>query len=644
MGPMGLPSRGSTHRPRPTVMRMMVERLHNGRDASEFGAPRRVPRPVLLILVYGIFLVIVGMTAVAQTAMVSADFSTTTLNSTVGADAALVRLFVTSGLSPDDLGPNGITAERQATLDERLAYLVQSGQILRVEVRLPDGRVLAADQPSTRGAVAPPSSDFSTALTGLTATAGIDDVESSEAVGTVLPTTHVLREYFPLVTDGQVRAVVGVWRDAAPILATLEAVRRNIILVTVSAGVIAAIVLYFVFRSAQGRITRQTRALVDALDRDTLTGTLNHGALVDLVAAGIERARTDEAAIGVALIDVDNFRLLNETYGHAAGDQALLTVVDVLRRSLPDDVAFGRYGPDEFLVIAPAGSVHTMIDVLERMRSILVDRSLQFDASERLPLTVSAGVCLFPDHADSVTALLTVMALTLQEAKASGGDAVRVAGRTPEAEPETRTFDVFQGLIFAVDTKDRYTKQHSEDVARYGVFLAERLGLAPEVIATIRVAGLLHDIGKIGIPDQILRKPGSLTAEEYAIVKQHVALGDLIVRDLPDVDVIRAGVRHHHERWDGDGYLDRLAGEEIPLVARILAVGDAFSAMTTTRPYRKALGTDEALRRLEDAAGSQLEERLVALFVSGIETLEDAPLPGADVQSLRLWTPYRQVA
>jgi diguanylate cyclase (GGDEF)-like protein len=625
-------------------MRMMVERLHNGRDASEFGAPRRVPRPVLLILVYGIFLVIVGMTAVAQTAMVSADFSTTTLNSTVGADAALVRLFVTSGLSPDDLGPNGITAERQATLDERLAYLVQSGQILRVEVRLPDGRVLAADQPSTRGAVAPPSSDFSTALTGLTATAGIDDVESSEAVGTVLPTTHVLREYFPLVTDGQVRAVVGVWRDAAPILATLEAVRRNIILVTVSAGVIAAIVLYFVFRSAQGRITRQTRALVDALDRDTLTGTLNHGALVDLVAAGIERARTDEAAIGVALIDVDNFRLLNETYGHAAGDQALLTVVDVLRRSLPDDVAFGRYGPDEFLVIAPAGSVHTMIDVLERMRSILVDHSLQFDASERLPLTVSAGVCLFPDHADSVTALLTVMALTLQEAKASGGDAVRVAGRTPEAEPETRTFDVFQGLIFAVDTKDRYTKQHSEDVARYGVFLAERLGLAPEVIATIRVAGLLHDIGKIGIPDQILRKPGSLTAEEYAIVKQHVALGDLIVRDLPDVDVIRAGVRHHHERWDGDGYLDRLAGEEIPLVARILAVGDAFSAMTTTRPYRKALGTDEALRRLEDAAGSQLEERLVALFVSGIETLEDAPLPGADVQSLRLWTPYRQVA
>jgi HD-GYP domain-containing protein (c-di-GMP phosphodiesterase class II) len=316
----------------------------------------------------------------------------------------------------------------------------------------------------------------------------------------------------------------------------------------------------------------------------------------------------------------------------------------MLGRSLPSDVAFGRYGPDEFLVIAPAGSVHTMVDALERLRSMLVDHALQFDASERLPLTVSAGVCLFPDHADSVTELLTVMALTLQEARASGGDAVRVAGTPIAVQAETRTFDVFQGLIFAVDTKDRYTKQHSEDVSRYGVFLAQRLGLADDVIATIRVAGLLHDVGKIGIPDGILRKPGKLTAEEYAIVKQHVALGDMIVRDLPDVDVIRAGVRHHHERWDGNGYLDELAGEENPLVARILAVGDAFSAMTTTRPYRKALPIDEALRRLEDASGTQLEERLVTLFVEGIETDADAPLPGADTGSLRLWKPYRRVA
>ena len=129
-------------------------------------------------------------------------------------------------------------------------------------------------------------------------------------------------------------------------------------------------------------------------------------------------------------------------------------------------------------------------------------------------------------------------------------------------------------------------------------------------IRTLAVAGLLHDI-EDRYPGRVLRKPGQLTEAEYAIVKQHVALGDMIVRDLPDVAVVRAGIRHHHERWDGQGYLDRLEGEAIPLIARILAVADAFSAMTTTRPYRKALDVREALARLGDAAGTQLEERLV---------------------------------
>jgi diguanylate cyclase (GGDEF)-like protein len=607
-----------------------------------FGARRHVPRPVLLILVYGVFLVIVGMTAVTQTALVSADVSATALNSTVSADAALVRLFVTGNLSPDDLTANGPTADRQVALERGLGQLVRPGQIVRIEVRTPDGRVLAADDPAARGAATAMTPDFATALTGQSATAAIDGVAASEAAGTALTATNVVREYFPLVTDGGVRAVVGVWRDAAPILTSLESVRRNIIVLTLSAALIAAIVLYLVFRSAQVRITRQTEALLDAADRDPLTATLNHGALVDIVAAAIERARDEQAAIAVALVDIDNFRLINETYGHEAGDEAILTVVGALRRALPDDVALGRYGPDELLLVAPAASVASMVGVLEGLRTDLADHALQFGASERLPLTVSAGVCIYPDHADSVTALLTAVAVTLQEARASGGDAIRVAGATAEPEPETRTFDVFQGLIFAVDTKDRYTKQHSEDVARYGVFLARQLGLEPEQVAAIRVAGLLHDVGKIGIPDHILRKPGTLTPAEYDIVKQHVALGDLIVRDLPDVDVIRAGVRHHHERWDGAGYLDRLAGDEIPLVARILAVGDAFSAMTTTRPYRKAMSVAEALRRLEDAAGTQLEERLVTLFVDGIESAEDAPLPGVDVGSLRLWTPYRQ--
>ena len=332
--------------------------------------------------------------------------------------------------------------------------------------------------------------------------------------------------------------------------------------------------------------------------------------------------------------------MLNDNHGHRAGDQALLAVVDELRRQLPASIVMGRYGPDEFLLVAPAEAVVEMEPAVERLRTALADLSLQFEATERLPVTVSAGLCTYPEHGSSVTVLLAAAARTLEEAKASGGDTVRVAG-AGETEVPTSGFDILHGLVLAVDTKDRYTKRHSEDVARYGVFLARRLGLDPEFINSIHLAGMLHDIGKIGIPDPILRKPGKLTAAEYAIVKQHVALGDMIVRDVPDIEIVRAGIRHHHERWDGDGYLDRLEGEGIPLIARILAVGDAFSAMTTTRPYRKALDLREALTRLEDAAGTQLDENLVRVFVEGIETAADAPLPGADVPAAALWTPRR---
>jgi HD-GYP domain-containing protein (c-di-GMP phosphodiesterase class II) len=310
----------------------------------------------------------------------------------------------------------------------------------------------------------------------------------------------------------------------------------------------------------------------------------------------------------------------------------------LLAAELPAGAVVGRYGPDEFLLIAPAGTVAQLEPAIQRVRTALVDLSLQFEATERLPITISAGLSTYPDHGSSVTTLLAAVARTLQEAKASGGDAVRVSGLESSGQAASASFDVLQGLVHAVDTKDRYTKRHSEDVARYGVFLARRIGADPELIATIHVAGLLHDVGKIGIPDAILRKPGKLTEAEYAVVKQHVALGDSIVRDLPDVDLIRAGVRHHHERWDGDGYLDHLEGEQIPLIARILAVGDAFSAMTTTRPYRKALDVQEALRRLGDAAGSQLDETLVAAFIEGIETADDAPVPGFP-SGPALWTP-----
>ena len=155
------------------------------------------------------------------------------------------------------------------------------------------------------------------------------------------------------------------------------------------------------------------------------------------------------------------------------------------------------------------------------------------------------------------------------------------------------------------------------------------------------------DIRAFGAAHRYYQGPGAvaLIGECVASLGRHpVLVCDMIVRDLPDLDQVRAGIRHHHERWDGDGYLERLEGEDIPLIARILAVADAFSAMTTTRPYRKALSLREALTRLGDAAGTQLEERLVVAFVDGMEHAADAPLPGADIAPGALWTAGRRVA
>jgi diguanylate cyclase (GGDEF)-like protein len=599
-------------------------------------------RPVLLILVFGAFLAIIGVTATAQAVLVSLNVSTNDLNTIVASDAATVRAVLNDSVQLRYLDPaTGPTVAERTALEVQLAALMGPTDIVRVELRRLDGTVVAASEGGVAGANVGPTGAMAAAIGGRTSVEVLAGSESGAGGPAPLPASRVIREFLPVSADGRVRAVVGIWRDAAPLLGRLDQARRDIVLVTVTAGIIAALLLGLIFRAAQARLTRQTEALVEATRRDPLTGSLNHGALVAHLATQIEDARAIGSALGVALIDIDNFRLLNDHHGHRAGDQVLITVVGKLRAALSERVVLGRYGPDEFLLIATAEAVVELEPAITRLRTALADVSLQFEATERLPITISAGLSTYPEHGSSVTVLLATLARTLEEAKASGGDTVRLAGEASSADRPESAFDVLQGLVVAVDTKDRYTKRHSEDVARYAVFLATRLGLDPDLIRTIHVAGLLHDVGKIGIPDSILRKPGKLTATEYEIVKQHVALGDMIVHDLPDIDVVRAGIRHHHERWDGDGYLDRLEGEQIPLIARILAVGDTFSAMTTTRPYRKAFDLREALTRLGDAAGTQLEEVLVRAFIEGIETAPDAPLPGAESALPVRWAPRR---
>jgi diguanylate cyclase (GGDEF)-like protein len=592
---------------------------------------RRAVRPVLLLLVLAAFLVIIGATASGQAALVTADSTTTLLNATVSADAAAVRSFVGLNLSVTDLQPGGLTTARAATLQHGLHLLTDRGGILRAALLAPDGTVLASDDGGSVGLHAPATQGLTDAVQNAHADAEIVKSDGAGALAS-LATDSVLREYLPIIDNGKIYATVALWRDAAPILAQLSESRMRVVGITLTAGLISAVLLIFIFRGAQRRLTRQTIALLDAARRDPLTGSLNHGALVEKLGVQVEEARAAGGAIGVALLDLDSFGLLDSTYGHNAGDRVLVEVVRLLAEWMPAGATWGRYGPDEFLVVTATGHEADLEPAVEVLRNTLSEAALQFDGSERLPVTFSAGICFYPRNGESVTTLLSMTALTLEEAKSGGGDAIRVAEAHPPEPSYVRMFNILEGLVNAVDTKDRYTRRHSEDVARYADFLAQRLDLDAATRRAIRYAGKLHDIGKIGIPDEIIRKPGRLTADEFEILKQHVALGDAIVRDLadvPDLDLIRAGIRLHHERWDGHGYLSGLAGEGIPLVARILSVADAFSAMTTTRPYRKGVAIEEALKRLEDAAGTQLEPRLVDVFVRGIRDEADAPRPAA---------------
>ena len=612
----------------------------------------RPRRRALLILVYGASLALVIVTALALDIVVGQHVSSTAVESTVAADRSLVRSFAGRTLTASDLAPGGPGADRSAIVRADLAALVNHGDgILQLKIHSVSGSILFSDRAVLEGTTEV-DVPLQQAIASGQSVANLETADESDSATVGAPEgSKLIEEYLPILDGvGRVQAVFEIYRDAGPVLAAADASQRDVLIVTSVAAIVLTILLHLIFRAAQTRLSRQTDELVEAQRRDALTGMLNHGTAVGLLAAQIEDARADGQAVGVALVDIDNFRLLNDTHGHAAGDTALRKVAAALRTELSEVSILGRYGPDELIVVAPPGCSHDLEPAIERLRNRLADLSLQFGASERLPLTVSAGICFSPVDGSAATELLSVATVALGEAKASGGDGIRVARAelNDMRVAERSSFDVLVGLVIAVDTKDRYTKRHSEDVARYATFLAERIGADPELLRTLGIAGLLHDIGKIGIPDVILRKPAALTAGEYEIVKQHVALGDSIVRDLPNLDDVRAGIRHHHERWDGTGYLHGLSGEAIPLIARLLAVADAFSAMTTSRPYRKALPIGESLRRLEDAAGSQLDPALVTAFVTGIETAPDAPLPGDDrgigVSVARLWTPRDRVA
>ncbi|HLQ05075.1 MAG TPA: diguanylate cyclase [Verrucomicrobiae bacterium] len=396
--------------------------------------------------------------------------------------------------------------------------------------------------------------------------------------------------------------------------------QRSPVLSAALVGPLIAISLY------QRSTHRALRAMRLALT-DPLTGLGNHRHFHERLQRELVAAEEASMPLSLCLIDVDDFKRVNDNHGHPAGDRVLSQVAARLRQG---GEAF-RLGGDEFAVLLPdhdeATALETATSIVERLRSMELDRS------ERI--TVSAGLATFPVQGVGRDELIRLADSALYWAKEHGKNRVRIY--RPEVvelaelkklassgADRAARFRAAASLAKAVDARDVYTGSHSERVSDLAARVAERMGLAQEIVELTRLAASLHDLGKLAIPEEILRKPGPLTDPERLVLERHPQIGYRMLESL-GVDPVAEWVLHHHERWDGTGYPDGLHEDDIPLGARIIFVADAFDAMTNDRVYQGKLSVGAALDELERCAGTQFDPYAVAALVSEFAPLA-APL------------------
>jgi len=353
------------------------------------------------------------------------------------------------------------------------------------------------------------------------------------------------------------------------------------------------------------RVEGLIATLSDAARTDPLTGLPNRRGFEQALELELERARRGGQPFAVLAADLDHFKAVNDRLGHPGGDRALTRSATTLSEGKRMIDAVARVGGEEFSVIAPATDERGAYALAERLRTRLRAAFL----SEPVPLTISVGIALYPDHGGSAESLLRADDEALYAAKKLGRDrcvvfSYELADTLSLIEGKEAAGQVGMLLTLAelLDMRNPDTVRHSKRVAHYAELAARELGLAPEHIARIRMAGLLHDIGKIGIPDSILDKPGPLTDEEWVEMRRHPEIGAGLVSGT-ELEDIRPWILSHHEQPGGGGYPSGLGHDEIPVEAAILAVADAFEAMTADRSYRPAIGHEAAQAELERCPG-----------------------------------------
>lgn len=363
---------------------------------------------------------------------------------------------------------------------------------------------------------------------------------------------------------------------------------------------------------------------------DELTGLLNRKYFYEVL--NEEFGRNKSHSLALIILNIDDFKLYNQLYGMKEGDIALQRIAEIIKASVGNHGYVARYSGKEFAIILPDYDLLSANTLAETIRKQILQMNKKKTDYALKVLTVSGGVCSIPYAASNVRQLIDNADMAVYNVKRNGKNAIKVyslgekesihKGKDDLEEKES-VYSEYASTIYAltaaIDTKDHYTFSHSKNVENYATKLAEAAGQNQEFVEIVREAALLHDIGKIGIPEHILNKPGKLTPEEYEIMKTHVENSIGIIRYLPSLDYVIPAVIGHHERYDGNGYPRRIAGEDIPLAARILCVADSFDAMTSVRSYKEAFPVEKAVKILLEEAGKQFDRDLVHLFVDLVE-------------------------